>query len=69
MAKNEAANGATPDICDNVEFTIGPDDVTPEIAAKLAADQKRQLAEGRRLILEEKVAAEQTRRAKAGQGS
>jgi hypothetical protein len=68
MATNTAANGATPDLCDNVEFIVGPDDVTPEITAKLAADQKRQMAAGKRLILEEKVEAERARRAKAGQG-
>jgi hypothetical protein len=69
MAANPAANGATPDICDNVEFTIGPDDVTPEITAQLEADQKRQLAAGRRLMLQEKLEAEQARRAKARQTS
>lgn len=63
MASNDTANGATPDICDNVEWLIGPDQVTAEVTAQLQADKKRQLQAGRRLIVQEKVEAEQARRA------
>lgn len=57
--------GPTPDLCDNVEWIIGPDDVTPQVTAQFKADQARQLREGRRLLLEEKVEAAQALRRKA----
>jgi hypothetical protein len=57
--------GPTPDLCDNVEWIIGPDDVTPEVTAQFKADQAKQLREGRKLLLEEKVEAARAKRRKA----